>query len=77
MEKSMPQHRYQISEGAIRYYLDEVVPYVYVKRPTLMNEDRSGDLSMLMERYIQGQIKLDQFIKDMDGKVMMMQMEDY
>ncbi len=77
MEKSMPQHRYQISEGAIRYYLDEVVPYVYVKRPTLMNEERSGDLSTLMERYIQGQIKLDQFIKDMDGKVMMMQMEDY
>lgn len=77
MEKSMPQQQYRISEGAIRYYLDEVVPYVYVKRPTLMNKDNSGDLSTLMERYSQGQIKLDQFIKDMDGKVMMMQMEDY
>lgn len=77
MEKTMPQYRYQITAGALAYYQQEVVPYVYVKRPTLMNKDNSGELSTLMERYSQGQIKLDQFIKDMDGKVMMMQMEDY
>ena len=68
-----------ISEGAIRYYQEQIAPAMFVSSPNIfaLSEDASGELSTLIERYLQGQIKAEQMIREMDSKVMMMQMENY
>ena len=53
---------------------------MYVKRPTFRNgskDNSAPELDTLIERYQAGQIKLEQFIRDADSKIRMMQMEDY
>ncbi|MGN1021176.1 MAG: hypothetical protein ACI4O7_12485 [Aristaeellaceae bacterium] len=72
-------NEYMISEGGIRYYQETVAPAMYVSRPSVFytSEDASGELSTLLERYMQGQIGLEQLIREMDSKIMMMQMENY
>ena len=53
---------------------------MYVKKPTFLSgtqDSVSPELRTLMDRYQAGQIKLEQFIRDADNKIMMMQMEDY
>ncbi|MGN0745242.1 MAG: hypothetical protein ACI4ML_01060, partial [Aristaeellaceae bacterium] len=72
-------NEYMITEGAIRYYQETVAPAMYVSKPSIFyaSEDAAGELSTLIERYLQGQIKAEQMIREMDSKVMMMQMENY
>ena len=75
----MKASEYMITEGGIRYYQETVAPAMFVSRPSIfaLSEDAAGELSTLIERYLQGQIKAEQMIREMDGKVMMMQMENY
>ena len=70
---------YMITEGGIRYYQETVAPAMFVSRPSIfaLSEDAAGELSTLIERYLQGQIKAEQMIREMDSKVMMMQLENY
>ena len=70
---------YMISEGAIRYYQEQIAPAMFVSRPNIfaLSEDVSGELSTLIDRYLQGQIGAEQMIREMDSKVLMMQMENY
>ena len=82
MERSLEyvkKNEYMISEGSIRYYQEQIAPAMFVSSPSIfaLSEDASGELSTLIERYLQGQIKAEQMIREMDGKVMMMQMENY
>lgn len=77
---NMDRYRYSISENSIKFYTDTIVPGMYVIQPTFVTgtEDNAApELNTLMERYMAGQIKMEQFIKDADSKMMMMQMEDY
>ena len=82
MERSLEyvkKNEYMISEGSIRYYQEQIAPAMFVSSPSIfaLSEDASGELSTLIERYLQGQIKAEQMIREMDGKVMMMQLENY
>ncbi len=80
MEEYKESERWNISAQAIAYYDEQIVPHMYVKKPTFIsgNQDSvSPELHTLMERYLAGQIKLEQFIRDADNKILMMQMEDY
>ena len=72
-------NEYMISEGSIRYYQEQIAPAMFVSRPNIfaLSEDAAGELSTLIDRYLQGQIKAEQMIREMDSKVMMMQMENY
>lgn len=72
--------RWTISKEGIDRYQQQIVPNMYVIRPTFLggsSGNAAPELQTLMERYLAGQIKLDQFIRDADNKLMMMQMEDY
>ena len=82
MERSLEyvkKNEYMISEGSIRYYQEQIAPAMFVSRPNIfaLSEDAAGELSTLIDRYLQGQIKVEQMIREMDGKVMMMQLENY
>ena len=54
-------------------YLVDLPGYGYAK----VSEREKEQWGKLIERYLQGQIKAEQMIREMDGKVMMMQMENY
>lgn len=80
LEKYKLTGRWSISEEDIRHYHEDIVPNMYVIKPTFMDgsqDNAAPELNTLMERYLAGQIKLEQFIRDADNKMLMMQMEDY
>lgn len=73
-------YRYTISEKALAYFKENVAPYLYVQQPTFLNSsssDKNAELQTLLDRYTAGQINTEQFIKEADKKLRMMQMEDY
>lgn len=79
-EEYKATERWEISAEAIARYDEQIVPHMYVKKPTFLGgtqDSVSPELRTLMDRYQAGQIKLEQFIRDADNKIMMMQMEDY
>lgn len=77
---TMDRYRYRISPEGIDWYVKNVVPATYVMEPSILDRgdsEASGAFDTLRERYAAGQIKLDQFIREMNNKIQMMQMEDY
>ncbi len=77
---TMDRYRYRISPEGIDWYVKNVVPATYVMEPSILDRgdsEAANAFDKLRERYAAGQIKLDQFIRDMNSKIQMMQMEDY
>lgn len=77
---TMDKYRYRISPEGIDWYVKNVVPATYVMEPSILDRsdsEASGAFETLRERYAAGQMKLDQFIREMNSKIQMMQMEDY
>lgn len=80
MENNLEDMRWSISEEAIRHYVEDIAPHMFVKRPTFRNGNKDNsapELDTLIERYQAGQMTMEQFIRDADSKIRMMQMEDY
>ena len=80
MENNLEDMRWTISEKAIRHYVEDIAPHMFVKRPTFRNGNKDNsapELDTLIERYQAGQMTMEQFIRDADSKIRMMQMEDY
>ncbi len=79
LEEFKTYYRYDISEKSLQHYQQEIAPTLAVGQPTFLNstkENRNAEISTLISRYRAGQIKLDQFIREADQKLMMMEMED-
>lgn len=79
INETLPRYRYTISQEQIDYYQTNLVPVMYVAQPTFMSGTRdnaSSELTTLMNRYREGQIGLDQFIREADNKMRMMRMEN-
>lgn len=77
---TMDKYRYRISPEGIDWYVKNVVPATYVMEPSILDRsdsEASSAFEKLRERYAAGQMKLDQFIWEMNDKIQMMQMEDY
>ncbi len=72
----LPERRWRISQGALDSYINLVLPGVYVRTPNAL-ESAAVEFDTLGKRYKDGQISIDQFIREIDGKLRMMQMEDY
>lgn len=75
----MQSRRYSISQEQIDYYQQEVVPHMFVAQPTFLygtEENSSAELTTLMNRFREGQIGLDQFIREADNKMRMMRLEN-
>ena len=77
--KEQETYRYTISPESMVRFREEVVPAMVLSVPTLYNSEQGGgesELIQLMNRYRDGQIKLDQFIREADQKLWMMRMEN-
>lgn len=71
---SMEDHKYIISSDDIAMYR-EVEPYIYVSTSSIY-ANITTDGGQLLQRYTDGQMSSEQFIKDFNRIIRMMQMED-
>ena len=72
-------YRYTVSAEDIAVYREQVAPYLVVTGQTpLKTWDKEGknEFYTLRDQYMQGATTLDQFIKEMDKRLRMMQLED-
>lgn len=77
MEQSAESNRYTVSPAYIQRYQDVILPALYIGKPTVLDStDNTSGLRTLVQRYIDGQITIDQFIREADGKLRMIQMEN-
>ena len=77
----MEQYRYTISEEALKYYQEEIASHIFVVHSNFLynfdpNDQASSEIQSLVSRLMDGQIELEQFIREADGKVRMMQWEN-
>ena len=71
--------RYSVSAEDIATYRQKAAPYLMVTGQTPLktwNKEGKNEFYALRDQYMQGAIPLDQFIKEMDKRLRMMQLED-
>lgn len=70
--------RWDIHPKAITTYREDILPHVYVAQPSFMDAgdgSATDSFNNLINQYRDGKIDLNRFIKEADGKLMMMQSE--
>ena len=74
-EKNMERMRWQVVPEAIAYYR-QMMDNAYVRTFNAMSTIwQSPDIRTLFERYTQGQLPLEQFLQEADGKLRLMRLE--
>ena len=69
--------RYLVSPEYIERYQNVILPALFVWKPTALDcTDDSSGLQTLVTRYIDKQITIDQFIKEMDNRLNMIRLEN-
>ncbi len=69
--------RYTVSPAYIQRYQEVILPALYIYKPSLFDtRDDTAGVQSLVSRYLDGQITLDQFIREADNKLWMIQMEN-
>lgn len=77
MEQNAESNRYTVSPAYIQRYQEVILPALYIGKPTVLDStDNTSGLKTLIQRYIDGQITIDQFIREADGKLRMIQLEN-
>lgn len=75
INEEMERWRWEISEDAIKNYR-ELAPFIKVQTSsTMYNSDVSQELQKIIERYQQGQLSVDQMIRELDQKAQMIFLE--
>lgn len=70
------ENRYNVSEQSIAWYRD-LAQYIVISRPSVMYSSNNDDsFYTLRSRYTDGQINLEQFIREGSSKLRLMQMEN-
>ncbi len=69
--------RYEVSPEYIERYQNVILPVLFAWQPTALDcTDDSAGLQSLVNRYIDKQITIDQFIKEMDSRLNMIRLEN-
>ena len=78
VEEQRESLRYTISQTQIDYYIQNVVPSTFVIQPSFVSgqDNTMGEMTTLINRYKDGQMSLDQFIREADNKMMLIRMEN-
>jgi len=75
--KNQDKYRWQVSKESIEQFRS-VAPLCFAQLPNLLSYNANNgdsDISTLIDRYLQKQIPLDQFLQQADQKIHMIQME--
>lgn len=71
------EERYIVSPEYIQRYQEVILPALYVRKPSILDtRDDIAGIQTLMSRFLDGQINLEQFIREADNKLRMVQMEN-
>lgn len=69
-------NKYYISPEAMDRYLTKYVPDMFAYLPPFKNQNEADqEINKLMQRYLDGQISMEQFIKEANNKARMIQLE--
>ena len=77
--KYLEQNRYSISAERIQYYQQTMLPMLYVERQNVLysgNQIAMTEISTLINQYIEGAIPRDRLIRELEGRIRLMQLED-
>ena len=77
--KYLEQNRYSISAERIQYYQQTMLPMLYVERQNVLysgNQTAMTEISTLINQYIEGAIPRDRLIRELEGRIRLMQLED-
>ena len=77
--KYQEQNRYSISAERIQYYQQTMLPMLYVERQNVLysgNQTAMTEISTLINQYIEGAIPRDRLIRELEGRIRLMQLED-
>lgn len=76
-ESTKENSRYIVTPEYIQRYQDIILPALYVRKPSILDtRDDIAGLETLMSRFLDGQINLEQFIREADNKLRMVQLEN-
>ena len=73
------QNRYSITAERIQYYQQTMLPMLYVERQNVLysgNRTAMTEISTLINQYIEGAISRDRLIRELEGRIRLMQLED-
>lgn len=73
------QNRYSITAERIQYYQQTMLPMLYVERQNVLysgNRTAMTEISTLINQYIEGAIPRDRLIRELEGRIRLMQLED-
>ncbi len=68
-------NRYELSPEEIAHYRETVFPLLFVNQMSAFLQADVTELGKTIQRYEDGAIGMDQFLKEMDQRVRMMEME--
>ena len=75
----LPRYEYSVSAEQIAYFQENIVPKLTVRKTTFLSgtkDNSATELNDLMDRFREGQISMDQFIREADNKMRMMRLEN-
>ncbi len=73
------QNRYSITAERIQYYQQTMLPMLYVERQNVLysgNRTAMTEIGTLINQYIEGAIPRDRLIRELEGRIRLMQLED-
>ncbi len=73
------EYQYIISSEKLTFYREKVAPFMFVPGKTVLNtydKDGNSEFYTQLQMYQDGALTLDQFIKEVDKRLRMMQLED-
>ena len=73
------QNRYSITAERIQYYQQTMLPMLYVERQNVLysgNRTAMTEIGTLINQYIEGAISRDRLIRELEGRIRLMQLED-
>ena len=77
-ERYYDSMHYTISPSELKFYRETLLPYIYVATPSFLvsgEESATKEFTSLIKQYQDGKIDINRFIREADGKLMMMQSE--
>ena len=77
--KYLERNRYSVSAEQIRYYQQTMLPMLYVERQNALysgNQTAMTEIKTLINQYIEGAISRDRLIRELEGRIRLMQLED-
>ena len=79
LERQKQYYRWSVTEEAVEKYTTKILPRIYLATPTFLSysqDDALMEVQSLIQRYVDGQTGMEEFIRSVDQKLWMMQMEN-